>query len=97
MKLFQGFKSIGHATNLLWTNVPSTGDLAILEDDKLDKQAFSRQIFQLLHGSSPSQDRLGEFLKFVKNNGFPNKWTFPTYFLFMCHPDMDMFIKTNGH
>jgi len=40
-------KSIGHATNLLWTNVPSTGDLAIFEDNKLDKQAFSRQIFQL--------------------------------------------------
>ena len=82
-EIISRLKSIGHATNLLWTNVPRTGDLAILEDDKLDKQAFSKQIFQLLHGSSPSQERLDDFLNFVKDNGLPNKWTFPTYFLFM--------------
>ncbi len=92
-EIISRLKSIANATNLLWTNVPSTGDLAILEDDKLDKQSFCRQIFQLLHGSSPSQDRLDGFLKFVKDNGLPNKWTFPTYFLFMCHPDTEMFIK----
>ncbi|HON36490.1 MAG TPA: hypothetical protein PLY52_09320 [Methanothrix sp.] len=92
-EIISRLKGIGHATNLLRINVPSTGDLAILEDDKLSKQAFSRQIFQLLHGSSPSQDRLDNFLNFVKDNGLPNKWTFPTYFLFMCHPDTEMFIK----
>ena len=92
-EIISRLKSIGHATNLLWTTVPSSGDLAILEDNKLDKQAFSRQIFQLLYGSSPSQDRLDDFLKFVRDNGLPNKWTFPTYFLFMCHPDTEMFIK----
>lgn len=92
-EIISRLKNIANATNLLWTNVPSTGDLAILEDDKLDKQSFSRQIFQLLHGSSPSQDRLDDFLNFVKDNELPNKWTFPTYFLFMCHPDTEMFIK----
>lgn len=92
-EIISRLKSIGHTTNLLYTAVPSSGDLAILEDDKLDKQAFSRQIIQLLYGLSPSQDRLDDFLNYVRDNGLPNRWTFPTYFLFMCHPDTEMFIK----
>lgn len=87
------FKKIGRSTNLLWDWMPSSGDLAILEDRRLDKQAFCREIIQLLYGPSESQDRLDKFQAFIETNGLPNKWTFPTFFLFVCHPDTEMLVK----
>ncbi len=85
-------KKVG-ATNLLWNWMPSSGDLGILEQPKLDKKAFCSAIFDLLYGPGPSEDRLDRYLNFVKASDLPNKWTFPTYFLFMCFPETEMFVK----
>ena len=91
-EIISRLKKIG-ATNLLWNWMPSSGDLGILEQPKLDKKAFSTAIFELLYGPGSSEDRLDRYLNFVRANGLPNKWTFPTYFLFMCFPETEMYVK----
>jgi len=87
-------KKIGQKTNLLWLAAPSTGDLAIIENSEaLDKPSFCRALYSLLHGSGSIESRLSEYLKYVEENELDNKWTFPTYFMFLLHPSSEMFIK----
>ncbi|MFW6184711.1 MAG: McrB family protein, partial [Chloroflexota bacterium] len=33
------------------------------------------------------------FAQYALRHGLPNKWTFPTYFLFMTHPQEELFVK----
>ena len=86
-------KKIGNATNLLWNWMPAKGDLGILEQPGLDKRAFCGAFFDLLYGPGQSPERLERYLNFIKFHSLPSKWTFPTYFLFLCHPKTEMFIK----
>ena len=86
-------KKIGNATNLLWNWMPAKGDLGILEQAGLDKRAFCGAFIDLLYGPGQSPERLERYLNFVRSQSLPNKWTFPTYFLFLCHPQTEMFIK----
>jgi len=86
-------KKIGSATNLLWNWVPSKGDLGILVQPGLDRRAFCEAFIDLLYGPGQSPERLERYLNFVKSRSLPSKWTFPTYFLFLCHPQTEMFIK----
>ncbi len=85
--------SVGKANNLLWRSVPRKGDLGILYEPNLNKPSFCNAVFDLLHGKGESPDRLGRYLEYVESNNLMNKWTFPTYFLFVCYPEHDMFIK----
>lgn len=80
-------------TNLLFHGVPKAGDLGILYQPDLNKAGFCAALADLLHGEGDSPDRLGRYLGWVESAGLPNKWTFPTYFLFMCHPETEIFIK----
>ena len=84
-------ETIGHATNLLWLRAPSTGDLGVLYHDALDKPVFCRQVFDLLYGNGSTPERLERYLQYVLDHGLPDKWTFPTYFLFLCHPQTEIF------
>ena len=84
---------IGKDNNLLWRRMPSTGDLNILEHPNLDKPGFCEAVFDLLYGSGDSPERLERYVNYVESRQLPNKWTFPTYFLFICHPDTEMFVK----
>jgi len=86
-------KTIGKDNTLLWDNVPSRGDLNIIRKPELDKQSFCSAVFNLLYGSGPYHERLGQYTEYVKSKGLPNRWTFPTYFLFICHPDTEVFVK----
>jgi len=86
-------ETIGHDNNLLYQAVPTTGDLGILYHPKLDKPAFCRVMFDLLHGPDAGHLRLTRYTDYVKAAGLPNKWAFPTFFLFVCHPESEMFIK----
>lgn len=86
-------KKIGQSTNLLFLAAPSSGDLAILYGERLDHRAFAHEILALLHGSDDSPARLRRFVDWTDEQGLPNKWTFPTYFLFLTHPDSDLFVK----
>lgn len=80
-------------TNLLFHRVRLAGDLGILYQTNLDKAGFCEVVVDLLHGEGESPDRLGRYLAWVEKAGLPNKWTFPTYFLFMCHPETEIFVK----
>jgi GTPase subunit of restriction endonuclease len=79
--------------NLLYRSVPSTGDLSILYQPELDEPSFCRAVFDLLCGAGSSHERFDRYMKYVMDNGLPHKWTFPTYFLFICHPETEIFVK----
>jgi len=91
------FVKVGHATNLLYQSVPMSGDLSALyhAQEKAPEvlEAYCSALFDLVWGEGPSPERLGRYVDFVTANDLPNKWTLPTYFLFLTHPDADMFIK----
>lgn len=84
---------IGKDINLLFLAVPMSGDLNILYQPELDKESFCRALFDLNYGPGESPERLKRYIDYVNENNLPNKWTFPTYFLFVCHPETEMFIK----
>ena len=85
--------TIGKDNNLLWRSVPMKGDLGILYQPELDRPSFCNAVFNLLYGKGASHLRHKDYTDYVKANKLPNKWTFPTYFLFICHPDTEMFVK----
>jgi hypothetical protein len=86
-------EQIGRNNNLLYQSVPLSGHLSVLYQPNLDKPAFCRAMLDLLYGEGPAHVRLTRYADFVKANNLPNKWTLPTYFLFICHPDTEMFVK----
>ena len=79
--------------NLLWRRVPSAGDTAILTHPALDQPTFCTQIRNLLHGDRPSPERLQTFADYCAAQNLPNKWPLPTYFLFIAHPQTELFVK----
>ncbi|HEX8551329.1 MAG TPA: AAA family ATPase [Abditibacteriaceae bacterium] len=84
---------VGQDNNLLWRRVPGQGDMGILYHEALDKPTFCLAIFDLLYGAGDSPARLERYLNYVRAHKLPNKWTFPTYFLFVCHPTTEFFVK----
>ena len=97
VSFIERFDKIGHATNLLYQSVPMSGDLSALyharEKSPEVLEAYCRALFDLLWGEGPSPERLSRYVEFITANDLPNKWTLPTYFLFLTHPDEDMFLK----
>jgi MoxR-like ATPase len=91
--LIERLEQVGRDNNLLWTAQPSRGDLAILYTPHLNKWDFAEQMRALLHGQRPTPDKLQTFADYCTAENLPNKWTFPTYFMFMLRPHADMFIK----
>jgi 5-methylcytosine-specific restriction protein B len=96
---FDGFidrlTTLGRAkeNNLLFLRYRDSSDLSVLEHPKLDRSAFCEVMLDLLYGTDPTRTRLGRYINFLIAQGLPKKWTFPTYFLFLCHPDADIFVK----
>ncbi|KAA3658708.1 MAG: AAA family ATPase, partial [Chloroflexi bacterium] len=84
---------IARDNNMLWRNVPSAGDTAVFTHPSLDKPTFCTQIRNLLYGDRPTPERLNTFSSYLTQQKLPNKWPLPTYLLFICHPDREMFIK----
>lgn len=84
---------VGHSTNLLYLSTPSTSDLAILHQENLDKERTAHLFYELLWGKGDSVSRLGRFFKSVEEQGLPNKWVTPTYYLFLLNPDSDFIVK----
>lgn len=84
---------LGQDNNLLWRAVPRQGDLAILYDPRLNRAEFCYVMRQLLYGQRPSPERLQAFSDYATRSGLPNKWPFPTYFLFLLHPETELFVK----
>lgn len=89
-------EDVGKLTNLLWNQVPMYGDMAILFANQLDKRSFSKQMFDLLHGADDPAFRFERYLAYIEEHALPNKWTFPTYFLFLVHPETEFFVKPSA-
>ena len=86
-------EAIGTDNNLLYRSIPMQGDLNILYQPDLDREEFCKAFVDLIHGRGESPERLARYCDFVETHNLPSKWTFPTYFLFICHPDKEMFVK----
>lgn len=86
-------ENIAKDNNLLWRPLLNSGDANILYQPGLNKASFCQAIFDLIYGQGLSNERLGHYLDYVQTNKLPSKWTFPTYFLFICHPDTEFFVK----
>ncbi|ACR80494.1 MULTISPECIES: hypothetical protein [Kosmotoga] len=92
-ELFERIEKIGKDNNLLFNSIPTSGDLRLLFSTKINKEAFSKEFFNLLYGSGSSEERLEKFCNFVEKSGEKSYWTFPTYFLFIVYPESEYFVK----
>jgi 5-methylcytosine-specific restriction protein B len=79
--------------NLLYMAVPTAGDLNVLYEESHDSQSFCQAFFDLLYGDRTSAERLDKFSKYLESHDLPNKWTFPTYFMYLLDPKSEMFVK----
>ena len=89
--LIERLEQLGKASNLLsWRR---EADLAILYQAHLDKWQLAEQVRQLLYDPRPSPDKIHQFSIFCQAYHLPNRWTFPTYFMFLVRPHREVFIK----
>lgn len=86
-------EEVAKATDLLYLTMPRKGDLGLLYHPDLDKAAFARAIRDLLFGEGDSPERLGRFVQWTEDEGLPSKWMLPSYLLFLCFPDTEIFVK----
>src|SRR5690606_36952437 len=86
----------GGEPHFLSLSTPRSGDLAILHDPKLDNEELARRVLDLLHGEGESPERLERFSTWAERAGLPNKWTFPTFFLFLVEPRRNLFVKPDA-
>ena len=89
----QRLEKLSRDNNLLWRSVPSAGDTAVLHYPHLDLPTFCTQIRNLLYADPPTPQRLQNFADYLTHHQLPNKWPLPTYLLFICHPQQEIFIK----
>jgi hypothetical protein len=92
-ELMDRLNRLSKDNNLLWRMAPSSGDTAVLYHPTLDTPTFCVQMRNLLYGDRPSPERLQTFSNYLKEQELPNKWPFATYYLFLCHPETEMFVK----
>lgn len=92
-EILERVKRLARSTNLLYQGTPSSGDLAALYAPALAEESLCRAAEDLLYGPGPSTDRLDRFARSIDEQGLPNKWTLPTYLLFLRFPDTDFFVK----
>lgn len=91
--ILKRFSRAASGNNLLFKSVPEQGDLAILNHPQLDSASFCDAVIDLLHGEGASVERLERYLDYIGQHQLPNKWPFPTYYLFLLHPDSELFVK----
>ncbi|MDX1662530.1 MAG: AAA family ATPase [Candidatus Promineifilaceae bacterium] len=92
-ELIDRLEQLGRDSNLLWNRVPQQGDLAILYHPRLERAEFGLQMRQLLYGRALTAQRVQQFSRYASRQGLPNRWPFPTYFLFLTHPERELFIR----
>ena len=90
-EILKRLETISKATNLLWRRLPRRGDMAILYAAGLNKGEFVLVVRDLLYGPAP--ERLEAYARYAAANHLPLSWPFPTYLLFLCHPETELFIK----
>ncbi len=84
---------VAQLTNLLYMSTPATGDLRILNQAQWDTAQFAQQMYDLLYGPGTGEERLQRYLDFCASAALDTYWTFPTYYLYLCHPQDELFVK----
>lgn len=92
-ELLERLERVGRDSNLLFNRVPRQGDMAILYRVRADAGEFAQQVQRLLYGKGPTPQRIQDFSAYALANKLPNRWPFPTYFLFMTQPQTEFFVK----
>lgn len=92
-ELINRLETVSKATNLLWRRMPRRGDTAILYTNGLNKAEFTLAVRDLLFGSGPTPTRLEQYARYAAANRLPLSWPFPTYLLFLLHPQNELFVK----
>lgn len=92
-ELLERLEQLGKDNNLLWRQVRLQSDLNILYTPHLPKAEFCVLIRDLLHSPAPTSQRLQTFRHYTQQHNLPCKWTFPTYYLFLLHPEQEIFVK----
>lgn len=91
--IIERLQNLCRDNNMLWRQVPSAGDTAVLTHPDLDPATFATQVRNLLYADPPPAERLQHFSDYLDAHNLPNKWAFATYLLFFCLPDDEMFVK----
>lgn len=91
--LLARLEKVAQATNLLWRRVPSQGDTAVFSHPTLEPLPFCTQLRNLLYGDLTTPERLQRWSTWAARRGLPNRWPLPTYYLFLCHPETELFVK----
>ncbi|MFZ0546834.1 MAG: hypothetical protein WAM60_15415, partial [Candidatus Promineifilaceae bacterium] len=86
-------EQLAKATNLLYVRTPKSSDLAILYHPHLQPEPFCYEFFDLLYGEGDTGNRLEQYVEFVGRHALPNRWPFPSYFLFFSQPETEFFVK----
>ena len=86
-------KTAQSGKNLLYLATPKQSDINILYSEDLNQQTFCNAFYNLLYSEENTINRLEKYLNYVEENQLPNKWTFPTYYLFVCFPESEIFVK----
>lgn len=92
-EIVRRLEQLGRATNMLWNRAPQRGDLALLYRPDLDRAEFAIQLQRLLYGRAPSPQRLQTFGDYARRRYLPNRWPFPTFFLFLTHPESELLVQ----
>lgn len=92
-ELLERLEKLGRDNNLLFNRVPRQGDMAILYRVRGEAGEFAHQVQRLLYGKRPAPERVQAFSAYALANNLPNRWPFPTYFLFITQPETEFFVK----
>lgn len=92
-ELLARLEKVGRDSNLLFNRVPRQGDMAILYRVRGDAAEFAQQVQRLLYGKGPTPERIQAFSAYALAHNLPNRWPFPTYFLFITQPEKEFFVK----
>jgi len=91
------FIRVGKDINMLFLHIPSNSDLWALYEsvngDGAGQEDLCGALLDLVWGEGESPSRLQRFVDFCAAGDLHCPWPLPTYFLFITHPDDDMFVK----
>ena len=92
-ELLTRWQQLSKRTRLLWRGAPTVRDTAVLFHSQLDMASFTLQMRNLLFADRPTPERLQTFADYLEAHQLPSKWPLATYFLLICQPTQEMFVK----
>lgn len=92
-EIIDHIERLGNAAAELHTANASSGDLNILEPASHEAAAFAHLFYNLQYGSADLTKRINYFVYEAQQRGWPVKWAFLSYFLWLAQPDSHVLVK----